>query len=104
MSQTVIHLADESWPFDDEELTLKDAFKIKAASGLGLKSFLSGVQDMEPLAVQTLIYFVRTKAGESVRLEDIDFRIAALSIEQVNTPAEGADVDPTQSPARTAAG
>jgi len=104
VSQTVITLAAESWPFDDEELTLKDAFKIKASSGLSLKGFLTGVQEMDPLALQALIHFLRTKAGESVRLEDIDFRIADLGIEQVNTPADGADVDPLQSPAHTAAG
>jgi hypothetical protein len=104
VTQTVIHLADESWPFDDEELTLKDAFKIKAASGLSLKGFLSGVQDMEPLALQSLIHFLRTRAGASIRLEDVDFRISDLGIEQVNTPADGADVDPLQSPAPTAVG
>jgi hypothetical protein len=103
VSQTVIKLAGESWPFDDEELTLKDAFRIKAVSGLSLKGFLTGVQDMDPLALQALIHFLRTKAGESVRLEDIDFRIADLGIEQVQS-IDDADVDPQQSPAPTAAG
>jgi hypothetical protein len=95
VTQTVITLASESWPFDDEELTLKDAFKIKAASGLSLKGFLTGVQEMEPLALQSLIYFLRTRAGASMRLEDIDFRIADLGIEQVNATPDGAAVPPT---------
>jgi hypothetical protein len=100
----VIHLANESWPFDDEEMTLKDAFKIKAASGLSLKGFLMGVQDMEPLALQSLIWFLRTNAGASVRIEEVDFRIADLDIELVKSADDGAEVDPLQSPAHTAAG
>jgi hypothetical protein len=90
MSRTLISIGTLGpWEFDDEELTLKDAFAIKSATGLGVVSFLNGIADMDPDCLQTLIWLVRSKDQPGLRRESIQFRLADVSIKQVG------DADPT---------
>jgi hypothetical protein len=102
MANVILSLGDKHWDFDDAEIELKDAFAIKAATGLNLKPFLEGVAEMDPLSIQGLVWFVRHKAGEKVNLADINFRLADLKMDQPEVPAAeavvdaGATVDPTQ--------
>lgn len=69
---------------DFEGLTLKDAFAIKAASGLTPVEMFSGMEKADPDALQTLVWFVRMKNGDNVARGSIDFRIRDLDTEQVD--------------------
>lgn len=84
---------------DFDEMTLRDAFAIKAASGLTPAQLFQGTEQMDPDALQTLVWFVRMKNGESVDRSTIDFRLRDLSteaVEQDPNPAEGSP-EPTPS-------
>lgn len=98
MAQTVVHLDDRSWDFVDADLTVKDAFTIKAATGMNLRPFLEGLQQMDPLSLQGLIWFLRRPAEPQLRIEDVDFKIADLRLEQVEDaedPTVGESPTPT---------
>ncbi|MGZ4518873.1 MAG: hypothetical protein ACXVXW_00455 [Mycobacteriaceae bacterium] len=87
MPQIKISLKDEDLGvFDEETITLQDAYAIKAASGLSLKPFFEGLNDMDPLSIQTLVWFQKRKQGVNVPLQEIDFVVADLGMEQVVPP------------------
>lgn len=68
---------------DFEDLTLKDAFAIKSASGLTPMEMFSGLEKMDPDALQTIVWFIRMKSGDNVARGSIDFRIRDLETEEV---------------------
>lgn len=68
---------------DFEGLTLKDAFAIKATSGLTPMQLFSGMESADPDALQTLVWFVKMKNGEHCDRSTIDFRIRDLTTEEV---------------------
>ncbi len=87
MSQIHVTLAGEDLGvIDEERMTLTDAFAIKAASGLSLRPFFGGLNEMDPLSLQTLVWFLRYKQGKAIPLPEVDFVIADLSLEVVPDP------------------
>ena len=79
----IVRLGDQSWTFDENEITLRDAFAIKATSGLSMKPFIAGIDEMDPLALQTLVWFCKFKAGDSTERALVDFKLADLALEDV---------------------
>src|SRR5664280_199273 len=92
MAVTTVGLDDGKWEFDERKLELKDAFAIKSATGLNLKPFMQGIADMDPLCLQGLVWFVQRTDRPGQRLEDINFKIVDLTLEQVE---DAEPVDPT---------
>lgn len=86
---------DELGTFDDEGMSLQDAFAIKAASGLSLKPFFAGLNDMDPLSLQTLVWFLKHKKGEQIPLPEVDFLFSELQMEQVVPPTEPTETEAT---------
>lgn len=86
-----VTLGDEEYVFDERELTLSDAFAIKAASGLNLQPFMRGLNDGDPVALQTLVWFLRQKHDRPEDIRHIDFRLADLVITELPDPTEPAD-------------
>lgn len=84
------------WEIDEAELDLRDAFAVKAASGLTMPAMLAGSGEMDPLALQALVWFCRTKYdGEAgLLLSTVDFRLMDLELSQ-DTPEEDDEPDPT---------
>ncbi len=86
--RTLVKLGDESWTFDEDEITIQDAYMLKAETGLALRPFFEGLADMDPQCLQALVWFLRRKAGEPVRIADVNFRVTALKMEQEESPTE----------------
>jgi hypothetical protein len=87
---------DDLGTFNDERITLQDAFAIKAASGLNLKPFFTGLNEMDPLSVQTLVWFLKHKKGEQIPLAELDFVIADLDMTEVKEdPSQPAETEAT---------
>lgn len=88
MTVTRVKLGEQAWELDDSKLTLADAFLIKSGTGLALKPFFEGVQDLDPHCLQGLVWFLRQKAGERVAVTDIDFVVTDLELSQDDNPPE----------------
>ena len=81
---------------DERRLTISDGYLIQnATGGWPLKKFFEGIQDIDPKALQALVWFLRFKKGQQVRIESVDFNILDLDAEDVDV------VDPTPVPAGT---
>ena len=84
-----------SWVLDENELTLSDAFAIKATGQLTVPQMLAGVINLDPLPLQTLVWFLRMKAGDTVPLASIDFKIADFELDQPDPDTAEGPSDPT---------
>src|SRR5665811_608135 len=83
-----ISLDDQSWQFNEEELEIRDAFAIKASTGLDLGPFLQGLATLDPASLQGLVWFCRRSAEPQLRLEDVNFKVFQLKLERAEPPAE----------------
>ena len=89
-----IHLwiADEDLGvFNEQHFTLFDAWDVLAASGgrdkgLSVTEFVAGIQRMEPLAIQTLVWFLRKRKGQTVDRASINFNFGDLRVEEEADP------------------
>lgn len=81
-----VKVGSESYVFDRDALTLTDLYAIKSASGLDLNPFLQGIGDGNPVSLQTLVWFVRHKAGIQGDRLQIDFRIGDFDLEPIADP------------------
>lgn len=98
MSRVMIALAGVGeWEFDDENLTLKDAFVIKEATGLAVKPFLDGVANFDPDCVQTLIWMLRRPTEPKLLRNQIEFRLMDLRIEQLDAESGPTSASETRS-------
>ena len=64
--------------YDENKFTLTDAFTVKSASGLDIKEFNLGINQMNPLALQTFVWWLKYRKGENVDRAAVDFAIADL--------------------------
>ena len=49
--------------YDENKFSLNDAFTIKASCGLNVGVFTAGIKAMDPLVLQTLVWWLRFKKG-----------------------------------------
>ncbi len=98
--RTLVKLNGEEWSFDEAELDLKDAFALKAASGLTVPAMLRGVAEYDPAGLQALVWFCKYKAGDVVNIATINFRMVDLDLDQVEEPDDESS-DPTTGSAST---
>lgn len=88
-----VKLGDEDLGvFDERKFTVSDAILVKnttgGQSGFTIKAFFQGVNDMDPFALQALVWFLRFKKGEQVHISTIDFNIADLDLEEEPDPTQ----------------
>ena len=91
-----ISLDDQSWQFNEEELEIRDAFAIKASTGMDLGPFLQGLATLDPASLQGLVWFCRRSAEPQLRLEDVNFKVFRLKLERAEPPPELAAADPIE--------
>ena len=72
--------------FDENELTLTDAFTIENTTGLTVIDMLEGVAPLRPTALRALVWFMRYKAGNPPHISTIDFKLLDLKLEAVPDP------------------
>jgi hypothetical protein len=94
VSRTSVKLDGQSWMFDEDDITIQDAYMLKSVTGMGLRGFFEGLQDMDPQCLQALVWFLRRKAGEQVQMDEVNFKVTSLQMEQQPDPTNGND-EPT---------
>lgn len=79
-----VKLGDEDLgDFIPGKLDLKQAFSIKATTGLTPRALLEGISELDPAAMQALVWFLRFRAGNPVDLASINFAYDDLAVEPV---------------------
>lgn len=84
--------------FDEGKFSLNDAFQVIGSSGLNTKAFFEGINGMDPLALQTFVWWLRVKAGRPCDRAAIDFVLGDLKLVVESDPtvaSSGSDVAAT---------
>lgn len=96
-------LGGTTYEYDDTTMAVKEARLIKKHTGMGLRSWALGLQDMDVDALVAMVFLAKRRAGEALRWEDLDnLNINDISIvEDISEPeTEGDDAVPPASRAR----
>lgn len=68
-----------TYEYDMEHVTVRDAMMLKTATGLNLKPFSVGLNELDPGCTAALAWLMQTKAGvkgpdgQPLQLKDVDF-------------------------------
>lgn len=79
------------YDYDDEKLAFRDALEIQQRTGMTMRQWQQGLNDMAPDAVGALVYMLKKQAGEQVDWDTFDFDMGTLEFEdtpEVPTEAE----------------
>src|SRR5947199_5118912 len=82
------------YEFDQNKLALSESIAVKKVTGLTVKTFQEGLGEMDPEALQAMVWLAKRRAGEAVRLQDIEFDVVAFSKSLRNEDAPGEQTDP----------
>jgi len=99
---------DDLGEFNPGKLDLKQAFAIKNTTGLTPRALLEGISDLDPAAMQALVWFMRFRNGETVDLLSINFAYEDLQVEPIEEAPKDEGTSPsdetaTSSPSPTSA-
>ncbi|MGW4876539.1 hypothetical protein ACWEPI_08285 [Streptomyces sp. NPDC004262] len=91
------------YEFDGDHLLLAEAREIKTFAKMTVPAWSRGIDEMDPDAIQSLIYLAKKRAGESLRYSDLDtLDFADIDLEPMDDEDEdgepeaaGQAVDPT---------
>ena len=80
-----------------EKLTLKEAMRIKMATGLNLLDLYNGSETGDPFAIAAMAWIIRLRNGEKdLKFDDIDFELG--DFEFLPDEPSAAEADPTTPP------
>lgn len=88
------------YEFDGDRMLLAEAREIKVFTKMTVPVWSRGIDEMDPDAIQSLIYLAKKRAGETLRYSDLDtLDLADITLEPMEEEAEGepeaSAVDPT---------
>lgn len=86
------------YEFDQNKLALAESIMVHEESGLTIADFNTGLQNMHPLALKSMVWLAKRRAGEAVRYKDIEFDVIAFANSITNEDPAGATTDPTEVP------
>lgn len=80
---------DVVYEFDGDHLLLAEAREIKTYTGMTLPKWSRGIDEMDPDAIQSLIYLAKKRAGETLRYSDLDsLDFADIDLEPMEDESE----------------
>ncbi|MEU2340067.1 hypothetical protein ABZ608_42180 [Streptomyces sp. NPDC013172] len=96
-------VAGDVYEFDGDRMLLAEAREIKKFTGMTIPKWSMGIDEMDPDAIQSLIYLAKKRAGESLRYSDLDsLDFADIELEPMDDEEAGEEpeaeqqaVDPT---------
>lgn len=89
------------YEFDQNKLALVEAIAVKKAAGLTVKAFQEGLTEMDPESLQAMVWLAKKRAGEAVRLQDVDFDVVDLCQTMRYEAPEGESDPPSGQPTPT---
>ena len=75
-----VTFADETWDFDESDLTVEQMISIEDATEQSVGQWLDAVMEKRARAVRVLIWWLQ---GRKVRPEQVEFKIGDLGLELV---------------------
>lgn len=104
-----VKLPGEEYVFEPDEITVAEEYRLESElGGLSFDQWLTEVDERRASACQTLIWFLRYKAGRVEDRSQVNFPIRRLVLESIeepdpNSPASGDGSAPADGPATSEA-
>lgn len=77
------------YEFDGDRMLLAEAREIKTFAKMTVPVWSRGIDDMDPDAIQVLIYLAKKRAGESLRYSDLEtLDLADIQLEPMDDEEE----------------
>jgi hypothetical protein len=74
------------YEYDPSRLMLTEAIEVQEKTGLNLKRWQAGLEEMDAFAVKALVYLLKKRAGETPDWATLDFDLASLDIDDEPPP------------------
>lgn len=84
---TVALAGDDLGTFDENELTLDDAFILERTAHMTFTQMLQGARIGLPDELRALVWFMKLKRGDGVDILSINFKLTELVTEAVEDPS-----------------
>jgi hypothetical protein len=84
-----------TYDYDANRLMVSEAMEIQEKTGLNLRRWNEGLQEMDARAVKGLIYLLKRRAGETVDWASLDFDIGTLDMSDDEPAAASPKEDTT---------
>lgn len=68
----VVTFGDGSWEYDPDSLLMSEFLEIKRVTGMTRRDWQAQLAQHEPEAVQALIWLLRKRTGDEVRITEVD--------------------------------
>lgn len=81
------------YDYDDDKLMFSEAADILQRTGMSMRQWQQGLNELNPFAVKALVFLLKKRAGENPDWDTLDFDLGSLDFE------DAAEADPT--PAET---
>lgn len=76
----IINYEGKQYSLDLSDLTVKQAYVIKAFSGYNLQQFEENLLEIDPAALICLYWVMLAQNGEEVPIETVDFKVMHLAM------------------------
>lgn len=90
-----IKVEDTTYDFEPGSVTVREAIALKAHTGMALKAWQAGLSEVDGMAFLGLVWLLKTRAGEPVVFDDLDFAIDALDMDEDKAEDKEEAPDPT---------
>jgi hypothetical protein len=90
-----VTLPGESFTWEPDEMMLSDWAVAEDAYGGTFKEWIDAIDARNARACQVLIWWLRSKKGITVALDDVDFKIRQLETEKIPDPEDEAAASPS---------
>lgn len=85
-----VTLPDEEFLFEPDEMQGSEWGAVEAETGSTFEEWTDGIDKRLWVPCQTLVWFLRTKAGAPCERREVDFKIRQLKIARVPDPKDQA--------------
>jgi hypothetical protein len=79
--------------FDPDVLALSESVAVYKNTNLGIYQFILGCQQFNPLALKAMVWLTRTRNGEKIKFDDIEFDVLKFS-ESLRSVGPDDDAEP----------
>lgn len=79
MAQYKVQWENKEYLFDPEDIDVRQGIAIQYGTGMTLKAFNEGIQEVDVHAWQALMWLMKDQNGETCNIADLNFKVNAFS-------------------------
>lgn len=78
MAARIVHIGDQDLKFDPLDIDVAAALRIRAHTGMGLRSWIKACHDLDPVAVQAAAWLALRQNGDERDIGTLNFNVVTM--------------------------